>query len=148
MLSTLRRLADLTLVERALLLQLTALSLGLRVALTTITLPRLTSPLSHIAVSPLLSRVPFLHTRCTVDRLFTLTDLATTVSHGDGRCLPRSLLLFWLFRARHEPVELCLGVIKNRTTMEGHAWVERDGIVLGDTVSFTSRYALFLRLSS
>jgi hypothetical protein len=51
-------------------------------------------------------------------------------------------------RARHEPVELCLGVIKNRTMLEGHAWVERDGIVLGDTVSFTSRYALFLRLSS
>jgi Transglutaminase-like superfamily len=148
MLSTLRRLADLTLVERALLLQLTALSLGLRVALTTITLPCLTSLLSRIASSPLLSQVPFLHTRCTVDRLFTLVDLATAVSHRDGRCLPRSLLLFWLFRARHEPVELCLGVIKNRTTLEGHAWVERDGIVLGDTVSFTSRYALFLRLSS
>jgi Transglutaminase-like superfamily len=148
MLSTLRRLANLTLVERALLLQLTALSLGLRVALTTITLPRLTSFLSHIAVSPLLSQVPFLHTCCTVDRLFTLVDLATAVSHRDGRCLPRSLLLFWLFRARHEPVELCLGVIKNRTRLEGHAWVERDGLVLGDTVSFTSRYALFLRLSS
>jgi hypothetical protein len=148
MLSTLRRLANLTLVERTLLLQFTALSLGLRVVLTAITLPRLTFLLSHIAVSPLLSQVPFLHTRCTVDRLFILVDLATAVSHRDGRCLPRSLLLFWLFRARNEPVELCLGVIKNRTTLEGHAWVERDRIVLGDTVSFISRYALFLRLSS
>src|SRR5512141_2654304 len=125
MLSTFRRLANLTLVERALLLQLTALSLGLRVALTTITLPRLTSP-------------------CTVDRLFTLVDLATAVSHRNDRCLPRSLLLFWLLRARHESVELCLGVGKHNTTLEEHAWVERDGIIL----SFTSRYALFLRLSS
>jgi hypothetical protein len=148
MLNTLRRLANLTLVELALLLQLTALSLGLRVVLTAMTLPRLTSLLSRAASSPLLSLVPLFHTRCSVDRLFTLTDLATAVSHRDVRCLPRSLLLFWLLCARQESGELCLGASKNMGTLEGHAWVERGGIVVGDTVSFTSRYALFLRLSA
>jgi hypothetical protein len=146
MLSKLRRLANLTLVEHALLLQLTALSLGLRVVLTTMALPRLTSLLSRTASSPLLSQVPLFHTRCTVDQLFTLIDLA--VSHRNGRCLPRSLLLFWLLCARQESVELCLGVSKNMATLEGHAWVEQGGIVLGDTLSFTNRYALFLRLSA
>ena len=146
MLSKLQRLADLTLIEHALLLQLTALSLVLRTVLTSMALPRLTSILSRAASSPLLSRNPLFHTRCTVDRLFTLIDLATAVSHRDGRCLPRSLLLFWLLCARRESVDLCLGVSKNTTTLEGHAWVERGGVVLGDTLSFTNRYALFLRL--
>ena len=148
MLNKLRRLADLTLVEKALLLQLTALSFGLRVVLITITLPRLTSVLSRTASSTLLGQIPFLHTRCTVERLFTLIDLATTLSHRDGRCLPRSLLLFWLLRARQESVELCLGISKNKADLEGHAWVERDGIIMGDTPSFTNRYAPFLRLSA
>ena len=148
MLNKLRRLANLTLVELPLFLQLTALSLGLRVVLTAMTLPRLTSLLSRTASSPLLSQVPLFHTRCSLDRLFTLIDLATAVSHRDVRCLPRSLLLFWLLCARQESVELCLGVSKNMATLEGHAWVERGGIVVGDTLSFTNRYALFLRLSA
>ena len=148
MLNKLRRLANLTLVELALFLQLTALSLGLRVVLTTITLPRLTSLLSRTASSPLLSQVPLFHTRCSLDRLFTLIDLATAVSHRDGRCLPRSLLLFCLLCARRESVELCLGVSKNMATLEGHAWVERGGIVVGDTLSFTNRYTRILRLSA
>ena len=148
MLNKLRRLANLTLVELALFLQLTALSLGLRVVLTTITLPHLTALLSRTASSPLLSQVPLFHTRCSLDRLFTLIDLATAVSHKDARCLPRSLLLFWLLCARQESVELCLGVSKNMATLEGHAWVERGGIVVGDTLSFTNRYTPFLRLSA
>jgi hypothetical protein len=148
MLNTLRRLTNLTLVEHALLLQLTALSLGLRIALIILPLPRLISLLSRTAVSPLLSRIPLFHTRCTVDRLIRLIDLATTVSHRDGRCLPRSLLLFWLLCARRESVKLCLGVSLNMTMLEGHAWVEREGIVVGDRLSFTNRYTPFLRLSA
>jgi transglutaminase superfamily protein len=148
MLSTLRRLADLTLVEQTLLLQLIALSLGLRVVLTTIAVLRLTSLLSRNASSPRLSRVSLFHTRCTVVRLLTLIDLATVVSPRDGRCLPRSLLLFRLLSARRESVELCLGLSKNTAALEGHARVERGGIVLGDRRSFTNRYPRILRLST
>ncbi|MBU6432058.1 MAG: lasso peptide biosynthesis B2 protein [Nitrospirae bacterium] len=148
MLSTLRRLANLTLVEQTLLLQLIALSLGLGVVLTTEALPRLTSLLSRNASFPRLSQDHLFHARCTMARLVTLIDLATALSHRDGRCLPRSLLLFPLLSARRESVKLCLGISKNTATLEGHAWGERGGIVLGDRRSFTTRYALILRLST
>ena len=146
MLSTLKRLANLTFVEPTLLLQLIALSLGLGVVLSTIALLRLTSLLSRNAPSSRLSRVPLFRTRCTVVRFVTLIDLATVVSHGDGRCLSRSLLLFRLLSARRESVEFCLGLSKNTPTLEGHARVERGGIVLGDRRSFTNRSAPILRL--
>jgi hypothetical protein len=146
MLRKLRRLADLTLVEQALFLQLTTLSVILRVVLPTVVLPRLTSFFSCTASSPLLSLIPLFHTRCPTDRLVLLIDLATAVTHRDGRCLPRSLLLFWLLRTRRHQVSLCLGVNKSMTTLEGHAWVEQAGVVLGDTRSFINRYTLMLRL--
>jgi hypothetical protein len=146
MLSKLRRLTDLPLVEQTLLLQLTVLLLGLRVALSAIPLPRLMSLFSRMASSPLLNRIPWLHIRCTLDRLVTLLDLATAVSLRNGGCLPRSLLLFWLLRARRQPASVCLGVTKEQTSLEGHAWVEQDGAVLGDTRSFIHRYTLMLRL--
>ncbi|MEP6958270.1 MAG: lasso peptide biosynthesis B2 protein [Nitrospirota bacterium] len=148
MLSKLQRLADLTLIEHALLLQLSVLSLLLRIVLASMALPCLTSILSRTASFPLISQIPLFHTRCTVDRLLTLVDLATAMSHRGGRCLPRSLLLFWLLCARRESVDLCLGASKNMASLEGHAWVERGGVVLGDTLSFTNRYALLLRLSA
>ena len=146
MLSKLRRLANLPLVEQALLLQLTTLSLGLRVLLSAVTLSRLISHLSRAASSPLLSQIPLFHTHCATDRLVALIDLAAAVSHRNGRCLPRSVLLFWLLRTRRQPVSLCLGVNKNMTSLEGHAWVEQDGAVLGDRLSFINRYTLFIRL--
>jgi Transglutaminase-like superfamily len=146
MLSKLRRLAKLPLIEQALFIQLITLSLSLRLALSAVCLPRLVSRLSRAASSPRLSRIPWFHTRCATDRLVALIDLAAAVSHGNGRCLPRSLLLFWLFRTRRHPISLCLGISKNMTSLEGHAWVEQDGAVLGDTPSFINRYSLMLRL--
>jgi len=146
MLNTLRRLANLPLIEQALFLELTALSLGLRVVLSAVPLPRIISLLSRAAFSPLLNQIPLLHSHCATDRLVALIDLAAAVSHRNGRCLPRSLLLFWLFRTRGHPVSLCLGVSRNQTSLEGHAWVEHNGAVLGDTLSFVHRYSLILRL--
>ncbi len=146
MLRKLRRLADLTLVEQALLLQFTALSLILKAVLPTITLPRLTSFLSRTASSSLLGLMALFHAHRPTNRLFLLIDLATAVTYGENRCLPRSLLFFWLLRMRRYPVSLCVGVNKNAARLEGHAWVEQDGVVLGDKNSFTNRYALLLRL--
>ena len=146
MLSKLRRLADLTFVEQGLLLQLAASSCALRILLPTMALPRLVTLFSRAATCPLLDRIPLLHARCPIDRLIMLIDTATAMSHGDARCLPRSLLLFWLLRARQQPVSVCLGVSTNQNLLEGHAWVEQTGVVLGDSLSFTNRYALFVRL--
>jgi hypothetical protein len=146
MLSKLRRLADLTFIEQTLLLQLAPLSFALRILLTTMALPRLVALLSRAATWPLLGRIPLFHARCPIDRLLMLIDTATAMSHGDARCLPRSLLLFWLLRTRQQPVSVCLGLSTNRNLLEGHAWVEQSGVVLGDTLSFTNRYAVFVRL--
>lgn len=146
MLSKLHRLADFTFVELTLLLQLIAMSLGLRLALCAMPLHRLTLLVSRTATLPLLGQIPLLHIRCSTHRLLALTELAAAVSHRNGHCLPRSLLLFWLLRARHEPVSVCLGVSKNLAALEAHAWVEQDGVVLGDAVSFVDRYTAVLRL--
>ncbi len=146
MLRKLRRLAEHTLTEQALLVQFTVLSFGLKVVLSAISLPRVISFLSRHASSPLLGRIPLLHTRHTIDRLVTLLDLAAAVSHRNGGCLPRAVLLFWLLRATRQPGSVVLGVSKNQTLLEGHAWVEQDGIVLGDTRSYINRYTLMLRL--
>lgn len=145
MLSKLRRLADLPLIEQALLLQLTALSLGLRVTLSCVPFPRVASFISRVASSPRLGRILILHPHGATDRLVALADMAAAVSHRNGRCLPRTLPLFWLLRARLQPVSVCLGVSMNQTQLEGHAWVEQDGVVLGDTFSFVNRYALMFR---
>ena len=145
MLNKVRRLTNLTVLEQTLLLQLTVLSFGLRVALTVLTLPQLTIFLSRRSSSPRLSRIPFPHTRCSRDRLLRLIDLATTVSHGEGRCLPRALLLFWILHARQESAELCLGVHTAMTTLYAHAWVEQEGVVVGDRRVFTDRYTPILR---
>lgn len=148
MLSTLRRLTNLTLVEHTRLQQHTALSLGLRIPLSAITLLRHWSLLPHIAFSPPLSQVPFFPTRCPPDRFSPLINLATTVRHGNGRYVPRSCLLFKFLRARQESVELCLDISKHRTLLDGHVRIERDGIVLGDARSFTNRYAPILLVSA
>lgn len=148
MLSIPRRLASLTFIELVLLLQLVILSLGLRTLLATVALPRLLSYLSYMASAPLLDRIPLFHTRYAADRLFTLIDLATAGRGRDGRCLPRSVLLFWLLAARRESVQLCLGVTKHTTSLNGHAWIELRGIVVGDPLSFISRYTPVLRLSA
>jgi len=148
MLNKVRQLTNLTVLEQTLLLQLTVLSFGIKVALTISTLPRLTALLSRHSSSARLSRIPFLHTRCSRDRLLRLIDLATTVSHGEGRCLPRALLLLWILRARQESAELCLGVHTALPRLLAHAWVELEGVVTGDMRVFTDRYIPILRFSA
>ncbi|MDQ3878984.1 MAG: lasso peptide biosynthesis B2 protein [Actinomycetota bacterium] len=49
---------------------------------------------------------------------------------GDGSCLRRSVVLGFLVRRNH-PV-LRLGVGRNAGEIEGHAWIEVDGRVLGE----------------
>lgn len=146
MLRKLRRLADLSLTEHILFIQFIALSCGLRIALLTLSLPRFMSLLSSMSGHSLLDWIPVFHLRCETYRLLHLIDLATTVSHGSGRCLPRSLLTFWILNRHHSSITLCLGISKNRGSLQGHAWVEQDGVVVGDTPSFTNRYTLVHRL--
>ncbi len=58
------------------------------------------------------------------------------------RCLPRSLLLWSFLRRRGTPSEIRLGVAKLADgSLSAHAWIELDGMPLGDGPEVFERYA-------
>jgi hypothetical protein len=46
-------------------------------------------------------------------------------------CLRQSLLIYWLLRRRGFDPELKLGVRKEQAGFDAHAWVELQGVALG-----------------
>ena len=58
-------------------------------------------------------------------------------------CLERSLALWWVLRWRGLNAELRLGARKNAARFEAHAWVEIDGVCLGDTGDGRDRFVAF-----
>ena len=60
-------------------------------------------------------------------------------------CLVRSLLLFWLLKARGEPAELLIGVSKETSGLQSHAWIETQGKILVDRPEVAGSYATLLR---
>lgn len=146
MLRKLRRLADLSPGEWVLLLQLAVLSLALGLGLRLVPLSRLTTFLARWAESSPLQRLRFLHRTHEASRLANLADMAAVLIPGHGRCLMRSLLLFWLLKVRAEPVVLLIGVCKDASALLAHAWVELEERVIGDEARITGRYAPLLRI--
>lgn len=57
-----------------------------------------------------------------------------------GNCLSRSLALVWLLRRRGVDAQLRLGARVADGRLEGHAWVERDGVVLNDQPEIARGY--------
>lgn len=57
------------------------------------------------------------------------------------RCLPRALCLRWLLGRHGLAAELRIGVERRRGEMRAHAWVERDGVPLGDGPGVADRWA-------
>jgi hypothetical protein len=80
-----------------------------------------------------------------VAHLTRLADIAARVTHGQGRCLGRSLLLFWLLKVRGEPAELLIGISKEAASLHGHAWIQLRQRVIGDHPQFIGRFTLLLR---
>lgn len=145
MLRTLRKLVEISPSEWLLLTQLLLCSLGARVALRWIELPRLVGLIIRGTESRWLRHLPWHLDRHEVTRLTTLADLAARVIHGQGRCLTRSLLLFWLLNARQESSALFIGINKEGTSLHGHAWIETQGRVLEDSQEIAGRFAPMLR---
>jgi hypothetical protein len=145
MLRKLRKLAQISPDEWLLLPQLFALCLVVGVALRLVELPRLIGFITQCAKNRWLNCLPFPHARCGVVRLTIFGDLATRVTHGQKRCLIRSLLLLWLFKARGEPAELLIGVSKEASALNSHAWIETRGSVVSDSQEMTGRFATLLR---
>ncbi len=140
-----RKLAKLSLSEYVLLPQLILFSLAATVILKRVGLSRSIGFMTRCAVEPWFSSFPVLHGRQEIARLTALADLATRATHGQRRCLPRSLLLFWLLKARGAPAKLLIGVSKVAATLESHAWIETEGRVMGDSPEMAQRFVPLLR---
>ena len=140
----LRRLAEISPNDWPLLTQLVFCSLTVGVAVRLVALPRLIACMARCAESRWLRCLPLQHGWYDVARLVTLADLAARVTHGQGRCLARSLLLFWLLKARGEPAELLIGISKEAAALYSHAWIELRSKVIGDTPQSIGRFALLL----
>lgn len=59
----------------------------------------------------------------------------------DTRCLARSLTLWWWMRASGFDPQLRMGVRPGASGIEGHAWVECDGLLFDETPDGASRYS-------
>lgn len=68
--------------------------------------------------------------------------LAVAASRGwyAGNCLSRSMTLCRLLRSAGSPAALCIGVRKNGTDLEAHAWVECSGVVVNDAPDVAERF--------
>lgn len=57
-----------------------------------------------------------------------------------GRCLARSLALWWALKRRGVDASLHLGVRRTAGTFEAHAWVAYEGRVLADSDSVWTEF--------
>ena len=75
----------------------------------------------------------------------TVRMLNAAVRHAWRRstCLEKSLALWWLLRSQGLASELRIGARKVQDKFEAHAWVERQGIVVGEPDDIHRHYAPF-----
>jgi hypothetical protein len=74
---------------------------------------------------------PLLHFAYAMDDLDPMAGMASKICRRN-RCLVRSMMLFWLLRARGEFAELVLGVRKRAGTFEAHAWTLSERGLVGE----------------
>lgn len=78
-----------------------------------------------------------------VDAVARLVQAATTHGLWRANCLQRSLVLWWLLRRRGIMADLCVGVARDTNQLTAHAWVEHDGVVIGDRPDIHQRFFPF-----
>lgn len=72
-----------------------------------------------------------------------LVRLATRYGLVRANCLQHSLTLWWLLRRQHIDSQLRIGVRKNGTLLEAHAWIEFARQVLNDSPNIDVQFAPF-----
>jgi Transglutaminase-like superfamily len=60
-----------------------------------------------------------------------------------GTCLERSLALWWLLARKGIATQLRIGARKSGEKFEAHAWVERNGVAIGEPDGTHLHYAAF-----
>lgn len=63
-------------------------------------------------------------------------------------CLGRSLALHGLCHRAGFTTQIAIGIRKNRGNIEGHAWLEADGVVLNDTIEGIGAFTKLYRVPS
>ncbi len=58
-------------------------------------------------------------------------------------CLERSLCLWWLLARQNIATQFRIGVKKDGEKFAAHAWVERDGVAIGEPESSHLHFAAF-----
>jgi hypothetical protein len=58
-----------------------------------------------------------------------------------ARCLPRSLCLRWLLSRHGVATDLRIGVTRQRGGLTAHAWVEHQGLPVGDAQEAVASFA-------
>jgi len=78
----------------------------------------------------------------TRERLLSLTDSAVRKWRGKEGCLPKSLILLWLFVSEGQQAVLVIGVRKDSAEpFLGHAWVEVDNRPMPQDALGLARFA-------
>jgi hypothetical protein len=80
-----------------------------------------------------------------VQRVCRMVLAAGRHSPMQGTCLERSLALWWLLGRRGITTELRIGARKSEGKFAAHAWVERNGEVIGEPEGTHLHYAAFER---
>src|SRR5262245_52799175 len=78
-----------------------------------------------------------------VQRVCRMVLAAGRHSFMRGTCLERSLTLWWMLARRGITSQLRIGTRKSEGKFEAHAWVERNGEVIGEPEGTHLHYAAF-----
>ena len=127
-------------VQALLLLPLTALTIQL------FGFRRLQSALTGLA--PLEQALAGEQVDFVVQQAYVTTKLVKAAAwYGPYRanCLQQSLVLWWLLRRQEIDCDIRIGVRKETSPFEAHAWVEYLGLVLNDRPDVYQRFAVFDR---
>lgn len=77
----------------------------------------------------------------TMQRVSRLVSLAAHCHVHPMRCLPQALVLQWLLGRQGIYTELRIGVRKEGTRLYAHAWLEYEGLPLGEPPEIATHFA-------
>jgi hypothetical protein len=76
-------------------------------------------------------------------KIARMVSIAANHSFYSANCLKKSLLIWWLLSRKGIVIELKIGVNKDTSDFNAHAWVEYRGNVLMDTTDVGQQFSAF-----
>lgn len=81
------------------------------------------------------------------EKIYFCVEAACHYHFLRAQCLHRSLIGFYFLKQRGIRVNLCIGVTKDADAFQAHAWLEYEGMVLGESPQVQAVYSLLMRSS-